>query len=151
MDGNEFPLLEEILPHRAPMQLLSRVLAHEPERTICRVDIDDQPFFQDDAGRVPPWIALEYMAQCAAAHSGLVWRKHGESPKVGFLLGSRRVTFHSDGFSKGQRLQVSAIRVWGRATGMVVFDCRVEDEASGALLVEGRLNCYTPAEDEVPL
>jgi predicted hotdog family 3-hydroxylacyl-ACP dehydratase len=86
------------------------------------------------------------MAQCIAAHSGLLGLDGGEPPRRGFLVGSRRMTFHARRFRRGQRLTVQAWRVWGGAQEMVAFDCSIADADTGALLVEGRLSCFMPGD-----
>jgi predicted hotdog family 3-hydroxylacyl-ACP dehydratase len=136
-----FPAIEAILPHEGAMVLLSRVLSHHDDRTVCAVDVDDSGMFRDASGAVPVWVAVEYMAQCVAAHAGLVAHAAGEPPPMGFLLGGRRVTFHVARFQRGERLRVNARRVWGGTGGMVSFACSLEDAPTGKLLAEGRLNC----------
>jgi predicted hotdog family 3-hydroxylacyl-ACP dehydratase len=126
------------------MVLLSRVLDHQPDRTVCAVEIDEQTLFRDSAGNVAAWVGIEYMAQCVAAHGGLRHRAVGEPPRVGFLLGSRRLVFHVPRFRPGQTLEAAVHRVWGREGNMSSFDCTLKDGATGALLAEGRLNCLTP-------
>ena len=136
-----FPAIEAILPHEGAMVLLSRVLSHHGDSTVCAVDVDNSGMFRDASGGVPVWVAVEYMAQCVAAHAGLVARAAGEPPPMGFLLGGRRVTFHVARFQRGERLRVNARRVWGGPGGMVSFDCSLEDATTGKLVAEGRLNC----------
>ena len=136
-----FPAIEEILPQAGAMVLLSRVLSHQGDLTVCAVNVDEHGMFRDESGAVPVWLGIEYMAQCVAAHAGLVAHAEGEQPRPGFLLGGRRVTFHVARFQQGERLRANARRVWGRPGGMASFDCSLEDETTGTLLVEGRLNC----------
>jgi predicted hotdog family 3-hydroxylacyl-ACP dehydratase len=126
------------------MVLLSRVLHHQQDRTVCAVEINEQALFRDPAGNVPAWVGIEYMAQCVAAHGGLTRRSTGEAPRVGFLLGSRRVVFHVPRFRPGQTLEATVLHVWGREGNLSSFDCTLKDAATGALLAEGRLNCLTP-------
>ena len=139
--ADPLPPIEDVLPHAGGMVLLSRVLSHERHRTVCEVEIDRQSLLGDGSGGAEAWIGLEYMAQCVAAHGGLIGRTRGEPPRLGLLLGSRRLTFHTEGFHPGQTLAVTAERVWGGSEGLVSFDCRVEDGETGDLLVEGRLSC----------
>ena len=106
-----FPAIEAILPHEGPMVLLSRVLSHDDDSTVCAVDVDGSGMFRDASGAVPAWVAVEYMAQCVAAHAGLVAHAAGEPPPMGFLLGGRRVTFQVARFQRGERLRVNAKRV----------------------------------------
>jgi predicted hotdog family 3-hydroxylacyl-ACP dehydratase len=130
------------------MVFLSKLLAHGEDQTLCLVEIDAQAHFRAPDGGVPAWVGLEYMAQCIAAHAGMVGREKGLPPQPGMLLGSRRVRFHTPRFAPGQRLRVCARHVWGSAPGLVAFDCTLEDAASGARLAEGRLNCFAPADGQ---
>ena len=141
------PRVEEVLPHAGPMVFLSRVLSHTDDHTVCSVEIDEQALFRDRTGNVPAWVGVEYMAQCIAAHAGLVGRASGAAPQVGLLLGSRRVGFYAACFHPGQTLVVKAHHVWGTSPGLVSFDCSLADASTGARLAEGRLNCFVPDAD----
>jgi len=148
MGDAELPRPEDVLPHEGEMVLPTRVLFHDRTRTECVVAIDRQFLFVEPDGGVPAWIGIEYMAQCIAAHAGLAARAEGNAPRIGFLLGTRRVDFHCDRFEPGTTLRASAERTWGGEEGMVSFECRLADADSGALLAEARLNCYLPPEGE---
>jgi predicted hotdog family 3-hydroxylacyl-ACP dehydratase len=143
----EFPALAELLPHAGAMVLLARVASHAGDATVCVAEIGDDALFGNASGDVPAWMGLEYMAQCIAAHSGLRGLAGGEPPRVGFLVGSRRMTFHVRLFRRGQMLTVQARQVWGGAKGMVAFDCNMADADTGELLAEGRLGCFIPGDD----
>lgn len=143
MTGQTLPPVSEVLPQRGRMMLLSAVLEHAASDTVCAIEVGpDSPFLEAD-GAVAPWIALEYMAQCVAAHAGLDARAKGEPPKVGFLIGSRRLEFRTKGFRVGQRLTVRATRTWGE-NEFALFTCRLIDTESQAILVEGNLNVFLP-------
>jgi predicted hotdog family 3-hydroxylacyl-ACP dehydratase len=144
LSGPDFPPVAEILPHRGRMVLLGRVLEHAASATSCAVSIDAQELFVQGDGGIGSWVGVEYMAQCVAAHAGLLGRAVGQEPRVGYLVSSRSLRFHAPRFVPGQELRVSAVQLWGGQGGMVSFQCKVEDASSGALLVEGRLNCYLP-------
>jgi 3-oxoacyl-[acyl-carrier-protein] synthase-1 len=143
----ELPPVAEILPHTGSMVLLSRVLHHDEGRTVCSVETGERTFLCDANGDVGAWVGLEYMAQCVAAHAGLVGRASGEPPRIGLLLGSRRIIFHTPRFHSKKTLLITAQQVWGRGVGLVSFDCSVQDGATSDLLVEGRLNCLATGED----
>ena len=142
--GALFPPVAEILPQRGRMMLLSSVLEHSDDHTACVVDVGaDSPFLEND-GTVPALIGVEYMAQCVAAHAGLQRWAKGEAPRVGFLIGSRRLDFRSPmGFHVGQRLVVHVTRAWGEEE-FAMFACRLIDAGSQAVLVEGNLNVFLP-------
>ena len=142
--GASFPPVAEVLPQRGRMMLLSSVLEHSDHHTVCAVEVGaDSPFLETD-GTVPALIGVEYMAQCVAAHAGLQRCAKGEEPRVGFLIGARRLDFRSPmGFHVGQRLIVHVTRAWGEEE-FAMFACRLIDAPSRAILVEGNLNVFLP-------
>ena len=144
MTAETFPPVAEILPQRGRMMLLSAVLEHSDEHTVCAVEVGaDGPFVTAD-GAVPALMGIEYMAQCVAAHAGLRGRAKGEEPRVGFLIGARRLDFRSrTGFRVGQRLIVEVTRAWGEEE-FAMFACRLRDAGSQAVIVEGHLNVFLP-------
>lgn len=84
--------LAELLPQAAPMVLLSGYEPPTEENAVeAFVDVTPQaPFFEPALGGVPSCVALEYMAQAMALCVGLLRRRKGLAPQVGFVLGSRR-------------------------------------------------------------
>jgi predicted hotdog family 3-hydroxylacyl-ACP dehydratase len=134
--SDALPLL---IPHAGPMRLVARVLSHDGDETVCAARPDESPFFADADGAVPSWVGIEVMAQCAAAHGGLLGRAHGEPPRPGLFVGSRRLVFRCTRFEPEVELRVRA-RLAVRRGDTLAFDCAVDDPAGGAPLVEGRLN-----------
>ena len=102
MSAAVFPPVDDVLPQTGRMILLTRILAHAEKRTTCAVEISSASAFLDGQGGVPAWVALEYMAQCIAAHGGLRARAAGDPVTLGFLLGSRSVALHTPAFLVGQ-------------------------------------------------
>jgi predicted hotdog family 3-hydroxylacyl-ACP dehydratase len=143
------PPIETLLPQSGPMRLLERVVAHDGTTTRCEADPARSALFRDASGRVPAWVAVEYMAQAAAAHGGLLARERGEPPRVGLLVGSRRLTFRCTDFAPGRRLEVTARHAAGSGTRLA-FDCAVLDPDGGLALAEGRLNFLVPGESSIP-
>jgi predicted hotdog family 3-hydroxylacyl-ACP dehydratase len=133
----------DVLPHRGSAILLTRIVEHAEDRTVCLVEIGSGPPHGAAGGLVPAWVGLEYMAQCIAAHAGLHARARGEAVKVGLLVGARRVDLLTDGFRPGQTVLVTATRVWGD-TGLGAFACVVRDEVTQVRLVEGTLSVVLP-------
>ena len=86
--------LEELLPHRPPMVLIDAVESFDAEarRLVARVTIGENQLFFDGKG-VPNWVAIEYMAQTAAALVGY-YDRHvapGQPARPGLLLGTRKL------------------------------------------------------------
>jgi len=149
MSATGLPEIAELVPHSGRMLLLSHVIAHTPEKTVCAVDLERSELFHDTDGSVPGWVSLEYMAQCIAAHAGLVSGSRGERQRPGLFLGSRRTRIHVDAFHPGQCLQVTSRHLRGEAR-LAWFDCAVEDAADGATLAQGRLSVYAMEAAERP-
>jgi predicted hotdog family 3-hydroxylacyl-ACP dehydratase len=122
------------------MRLLERVLSHDAAGTRCAVTPGSGTAFCDASGRLPAWISLEWMAQCAAVDGGLRARARGDAPQAALFVGSRRVAFAVDGFDGAARFEVSARYAAGRPGGLLAFACAVRAAGGGALLAEGRLN-----------
>jgi predicted hotdog family 3-hydroxylacyl-ACP dehydratase len=133
-----YPRIEDVLPQAGRMVLLTRIVGHTDRRTTCVVEISAASTFADADGGVPAWVAIEYMAQCVAAHGGLRARAAGDPVTPGFLLGSRSIALHTPRFVPGQRLEVEAAHVWGK-DDFFSFACAVRDAETGATLVEGTL------------
>ena len=143
LETQRFPPVEDVLPHKPPMVLLDAVTSHTREATTCTVRIDDSAQFAGVDGDVPNWVAVEYMAQCAAAHSGLCEREKGLPIRIGFLLGLRRIVFHAARFAAGIELEVSVRDEWNDGE-LASFTCSVKDRADGRLLAECELSAYSP-------
>lgn len=141
--SDRFPPIAELIPHAEPMRLLHRVLAHDDVQTRCAVDPAGSALFGDAAGRVPVWVGIEYMAQCAAVHGGLRLRGSGEPARLGLFLGSRRLVFRCDGFAPDRMLEVVARHTAG-GRGRLAFEAAVLDPDAATPLVEGRLMVLVP-------
>ena len=136
---SDFPPIAELLPQAGASRLLERVLEHGEAGTRCSVAPAGGAPFRDARGAVPAWVAIEYMAQCAAADGSLRMRARGASPEPALLVGSRRIAFRCAEFDPTQPLEVVARHAAGRRE-LLAFDCAVFDARGGAPLAEGRLN-----------
>jgi len=137
-----YPPIETLVPHAGPMRLIGDVIDHRPERTRCRVEVDRSRLFQRDDGTVPAWVGIEYLAQCVAAHGGLVAHGLGLPARPGLFLGSRSVELHVESFESGATLCAEAQHLRGDL-GLVSFACRLTRDAGDVdALVEGNLNVY---------
>ena len=140
-----WPSPVDVLPHRPPMVLLDRIVGHETERTVCAVDVTPSTRFLGADACVPAWVGVEYMAQCVAAHAGLVARARGEPVRLGLLIGARRIDFHTDGFAVGQTVIVTAVHAWGERE-LASFTCSLTDSATDRVLAEAVMSVYAPPE-----
>jgi len=129
--------LDDLLPHRPPMTLLDEIVS---------VDLAEGTLVAAFAGRREwrgNWVAIELMAQAAAALAGAADRAEGYAgpPRPGFLLGTRRLTLDLDAFEPGHRYRVRATRVFSDAES-ASFDCAVLD--GERTVAAATLNAYRP-------
>ncbi|GGO65896.1 MULTISPECIES: ApeP family dehydratase [Bowmanella] len=135
--------IEDLIPHRPPMVLIDAMVAYDEQHAKCRVCIHPQVNFFDSAlNGVPAHVGMEYMAQTIAAFAGAQARDAGEPISVGFLLGSRKYECLHSHFANGTELLVSVEQLHREASGLGVFDCRIE--AAGMVLAQAKINVFQP-------
>jgi predicted hotdog family 3-hydroxylacyl-ACP dehydratase len=135
---NRFPPPTELLPHAGRAILIDAVLEDSPTHTLAAAEITaTHPYFEPGRG-VPVWVGMEMMAQAVAAHGGLLNHTHGQPPRRGMLLGTRRYAGRVPYFTPGMRLHILARLAFGEpGGGMAAFDCRID--SADTLLVEASL------------
>ena len=142
--------LLELLPHRPPMTMLAQVVSVEmPGEAVSVADTSaSSVFFDPDLGGIPACVALEYMAQTMALAVGAEQRRQGKSPKVGFVLGTRRLDVKVAAFESGKRYVVKATCTC--ADGEVSsFDCSITGPA-GEIVATATLAAYQPSNAPFP-
>lgn len=141
--------LETLLPHRPPMVLIDGVDAFDAAagRLVAHVTITPETMFCETDG-VPNWVAIEYMAQTAAALAGAHDRLQAPDcpPRPGLLLGTRKLDVPCACFAIGQTYRVTAERVFADDEA-ASFACQIED-AAGAVVASAILNAYRPPDLE---
>ncbi|MCR5290025.1 MAG: 3-hydroxylacyl-ACP dehydratase [Treponema sp.] len=81
--------LENLLPHRGKMVLLSRIIDYSTENNTIRAEYDitkDCLFYDGEQKKVPAWVSIELIAQAASALTGIKGLLCHMPPKAGFLL-----------------------------------------------------------------
>lgn len=173
--STNYPPVDALLPHAGPAVLLDSVLHYGADIIECGVVVSAERAFGESfeesfgTGRVPSWIGVEYLAQAAAAHTGLRRCREGFPVRVGFLLSTRRLELEVPWFAEGEALRVAAKRVWV-GSGMAIFEGSVRREdargespahvaggeadvgaqSPSSELVRGRINVYLPDEVSRP-
>jgi predicted hotdog family 3-hydroxylacyl-ACP dehydratase len=112
-----------LLPHAGAAVLLDEVLVSTDTGLSAGVTIGPGSPFHRDNG-VPVHVGIEYMAQACGAFSGLRAVRCGGSPRMGFLLGTRRYLATRAWFVDGERLEVAVDLVY-RDDELGVFDCLI--------------------------
>jgi len=138
-------VMDAWVPHRGAMNLLDDVEHCDDLTIVARVRVPAGGLFQGADG-VPAWVGIEYMAQAVAAWSGARARTGGGSPRIGYLLGSRRYEAAVPAFEVGAELRVFASCELMGDNGLGMFDCRIEQ--GGRVLASGRLSVFEPPDQE---
>lgn len=139
--------LESLLPQADPMILLSGYEESAPPgEARTWVDVSpSSPFFVAEHDGVPGCVALEYMAQTMALCAGFMRRSRALPPKLGFVLGSRKLEILIPFFKNGERYRVRAECTY-QDESFGSFDCSIRDR-SGALVATAQMTAFQPEGD----
>ena len=106
VEGEAFPPVEDILPHRGTMRLIDAVLACNDESLTAQAHVESDAWYANADGAMPAWIGIELMAQAIAAHVGLLEMRAGNKMRPGVLLGSHRYEAHIPAFARDALLRI---------------------------------------------
>ena len=126
------------------MILLSGYMPQSEATTVdAWVDVSDaSPFCEAGLGGVPGCVALEYMAQTMALCVGFLRRSKGLPPKMGFVLGSRKLTVNIPFFKSGERYFTRAVCTY-QDESFGSFDCTVRD-SSDSVVASAQMTAFQP-------
>ena len=142
--------LSVLLPQAEPMILLSGY--EEPageDSVVAVVDVGQtSPFYEQALGGVPSCVAFEYMAQTMALLVGLRDRRRGQKPRIGFVLGSRKLETRLPFFRDGERYRISATCTY-EDESFGSFDCEIEDNG-GTVVAKATVTAFQPEGEMTP-
>jgi predicted hotdog family 3-hydroxylacyl-ACP dehydratase len=133
---------EALIPHRGGMCLVERVLDWDEETIVCagtgHRDAGHPLRSQD--GRLSCAIGLEYAAQAAAIHGGLLAERAGTRPRAGYLAGARELRLYRPWLDDLEgELRIRAERLLGSEHSLLY---RFHIECRGKPVCEGRLSVF---------
>lgn len=112
------------IPHRAPMLLLDELVEVKDNGCVATLTIrEDLPFMQDEG--LPSWVGIEIMAQTISMYGGIQERTKGNTPKLGFLLGSKKFDMGQDFFAVGEQLRIEITLQFLNRHQIGMFDCAI--------------------------
>ncbi|MGN0851811.1 MAG: hypothetical protein ACI4Q3_00370 [Kiritimatiellia bacterium] len=143
--------LTDLLPHRPPMILIDGVRRFDAaaKTLTAYVTIDERQLFFVAGEGVPNWVAIEYMAQTAAALTGY-WDKSRAPDRLarpGLLLGTRKLELKLERFEQGRTYEITAVNAFSDADA-AAFECTIA-AADGTVVATAVLNAYRPPDLEV--
>jgi predicted hotdog family 3-hydroxylacyl-ACP dehydratase len=128
------------------MRLLDELVDLDDGSATSLVRISERSPFSKD-GVVPALVAIEYMAQTAAAFGGAERLRVGLPVQLGLLIACDRLALEVESLSAGDEVLVSARRVWS-SDSLVRFHCLAR--RSGQAVAEATLDFYLGQPPELP-
>lgn len=138
MPASSLPL-DEVLPHRPPMVLIDEIVSCDLKAGTLSAAVTVRREWCEN------WVAIEFMAQTAAALAGTVDRAEGYTgpARPGFLLGTRRLDLDLDRFEVGARYLITATCAFVDAE-TASFECEITRD--GRTVAKATLNAYRPSD-----
>lgn len=138
-----------LLPHRAPMVLLSEVLEVTPTGARTRTRIGERTWlFEAHDGSVSASILIELMAQSVGIYAGSRAREAGLPPKIGFLLGTRRLTTTVSRLERGACIDIDVDCVFLSEDGSLPSQFACQAVMNGQEIGCANLTVYQPDDPE---
>lgn len=119
-----YPPAIALIPHEQPMVFVDRVQAFDATGATASLLIHPGLMFADAQG-LPSWTAIEIMAQTVSVYAGLRGRDCGQPPRIGYLLGTRKLALPVPYFEHGKTLLIHA-REHYMHEGLGQFSCEIE-------------------------
>jgi predicted hotdog family 3-hydroxylacyl-ACP dehydratase len=136
--------LENVMPHKRSMLLLSRVVASDTREKTLTAEIDitqNSMFYNSEIKQIPVWVGMEYMAQSIAALSGIYAIENNQKPNIGFVLGARNYQCFVTGFNLGETITVK-IKELFLDSELGSFSCEIF--LGDKLIAKTELNVFQP-------
>jgi predicted hotdog family 3-hydroxylacyl-ACP dehydratase len=127
------------------MVLIDRITAADTDSFTAQVDIrPSSPFYVSGHG-VPSYVGIEYIAQTVSAYSGWCGQQQaaGAAPRLGFLLGTRKMLLAEPWFALGAVLEVQISKTFDDGE-MGVFDGEIRHD--GRVMVSATISVYQPTD-----
>ncbi|RLV60534.1 thioester dehydrase [Parashewanella curva] len=142
--------VQELLPHRRPMVLIDEIISYDQDHLISQIHVtENSPYFDESIMGVPNYVGIEYMAQTIAAFGGVEAKKQHCPIQIGFLLGTRKLTFAIPHFLLAKSYQTKVKRLYQEDSGLAVFDCKIfyQDQ----VVASANVNVFQPSDAETYL
>lgn len=128
-----------LIPHQQPMVFIDHVCEHGEDYAQAQLKISPELMFCEAQG-LPTWCSIEIMAQTVSTFAGIQGRSRGQAPKIGFLLGTRKLALPKAYFQLGSTLTIRVQRQYLHE-GLGQFYCEINDQQDQ---ISAMLNVYEP-------
>lgn len=129
----------EFILHRSPMVLIDELVDFGENFAVARLTIQPNLMFCEAQG-LPTWASIEIMAQTVSLFAGVQGHLRGEPPKIGYLLGTRKLQLSMPYFKMNSELLIRAEQQYIH-DGLGMFYCQIETEQHQ---IQTTLSVYEP-------
>jgi predicted hotdog family 3-hydroxylacyl-ACP dehydratase len=115
----------QFIPHEKPMVFIDHIIDVSEEMAIAELCITPDLMFCEEKG-LPTWTSIEIMAQTVSAFSGANSQKKvaNAKPKIGFLLGTRKMHLPIPYFEMGDTVSIKVEQGYIHE-GLGQFHCEI--------------------------
>ncbi len=139
MKNNTFDSpIENYVPHRKPMLLLSKLIKASEDGIEANYTIDHKCIFLKEDDTIEPVALMEILAQCFAAGNGVT-----NPSRFGYLVSMRSMKVY-DQASIGETV-LAKVTLAARIGDIMVIDGKLYKD--GACILEGQYKIFAPSED----
>lgn len=114
----------QFIPHEKPMVFVDHLIEANEGYAIAELQIRPELMFCEAEG-LPTWSSIELMAQTISAYAGHKGQSKGLPPKVGFLLGTRKMQLPCPYFALGSTVRIRVEQSYLHE-GLGQFNCEIE-------------------------
>ena len=114
----------QFIPHEKPMVFVDHLIEANDSYAIAELQIRPELMFCEAEG-LPTWSSIELMAQTISAYAGHKGQTKGLPPKVGFLLGTRKMQLPCPYFTLGSTVRIRVEQSYLHE-GLGQFNCEIE-------------------------
>lgn len=114
----------QFIPHEKPMVFVDHLIEANDQFAIAELKICPELMFCEAEG-LPTWSSIELMAQTISAYAGHKGQSKGLPPKIGFLLGTRKMLLPCRYFALGATVRIRVEQSYLHE-GLGQFNCEIE-------------------------
>lgn len=129
----------DFIPHQFPMVFIDEVIEINDEYAIAQLTVRPELMFCNEQG-LPTWAAIELMAQTISMYAGIQGQRQGLEPKIGFLLGTRKMLLPIAYFALNSQIQIKVKKNYMH-DNLGVFDCELYYDQH---IISATLSVYEP-------
>ncbi|WOE31259.1 MULTISPECIES: 3-hydroxylacyl-ACP dehydratase [unclassified Acinetobacter] len=111
------------IPHEKPMIFIDHLIEVNSNAAIAELVITPELLFCESQG-LPTWTSIELMAQTVSAYVGYQHGGPAQKPKIGFLLGTRKLHLPLAFFAYGETVKIHIEQVYIHE-GLGQFNCTI--------------------------